>query len=159
METRIDLALVLAKPPLRALADVVLSWPEGEITIRRCAVFEKPGEPPWANLPRLPVDKDSKRVYVPLIEMQSNLRRRILDAVLDAYKKKVATTSSPGGSAQKCGATSVGPDDPTTADGSSHQGPLTAGAGDRGPAEQLGLSAGKGRRRRPNLIYSEGISE
>jgi hypothetical protein len=145
----VQLGLVNAKAPLRALADVILCWPEGEITIRRCAVFEKPGEPPWANLPRLPVDKDGKRVYMALIEMQRNLKQRVLDAVLEAYRMKVATTSSPGGSAQKCGATSVGPDDPTTADGSSHQGPLTAGAGDRGPAEQLKLSAGKGRRRRP----------
>ena len=149
METRIDLALVSAKAPLRALADVVLSWPDGEITIRRCAVFEKPGDPPWAKLPSLPVDKDGKRVYLPLIDMQSNLKRRVLDAVLEAYRTKVARTSSPGGSAQKCGATSVGPDDPTTAYGSSHQGALTAGAGDRGPAEKLRLSAGKGRRRRP----------
>jgi hypothetical protein len=151
METRIDLALVTAKAPLRALADVILSWPEGEITIRRCAVFEKPGEPPWANLPRLPVDKDGKRIYVPLIEMQRKLKQRVLDAVLDEYSKKVtrATTSSPGGAAHECGATSVGPDDPTTAYGSGHQGPLTAGAGDKGPAGELGLSAGKGRRRRP----------
>ena len=146
METRIDLALVTAKAPLRALADVILSWPEGEITIRRCAVFEKPGEPPWANLPRLPVDKDGKRIYVPLIEMQRNLKQRVLDAVLDAYRKKVicATTSSPGGAAQECGATSVGPDDPTTADGSGHQGPLTAGAGGKGSARRLGSKRREG---------------
>jgi hypothetical protein len=56
---------------------------------------------------------------------------------------------SPGGAANECGATSVGPDDPTTAYGSGHQGPLTAGAGGKGPAGPLGLSAGKGRRRRP----------
>jgi hypothetical protein len=149
-EMKIDLALVTAKAPLRALADVILSCSEGGITIRRCAVFEKPGEPPWANLPRLPVDKDGKRIYVPLIEMQRDLKKRVLDAVLDAYRKKVirATTSSPGGSAHECGATSVGPDDPTTAYGSGHQGPLTAGAGGKGPAGELGLSAGKGRRRR-----------
>jgi hypothetical protein len=151
----VELGLVNAKAPLRALADVILSWPEGEITIRRFAVFEKPGEPPWAILPRLPVDKDGKRIYVPLIEMQRNLKQRVLDAVLDAYRKKVirATTSSPGGAAQECGATSVGPDDPTTADGSGHQGPLTAGAGGKGPAGQLGLSAGKGRRRRPSRVW------
>jgi len=136
MQVRVNLALVDAKRPLRALADVVLSWPDGEITIRRCAVFEKPGEPPWANLPRLPLDKNGKRIYVPLIEMQHNLKQRVLDVVLDVYRKKVisATTSSPGGAAQECGATSVGPDDPTTAYGSGHQGPLTAGAGDKGPA-------------------------
>jgi len=149
IQINVDLANIFAKPPLKALADVKLTFPEGEITIRRCAVFEKPGEPPWAKLPSLPIDRDGKRVYVPLIEMQRNLKQGVLDAVLEAYRKKVATTSSPGGSAKKCGATSVGPDDPTTADGSSHQGPLTAGAGDRGPAEQVGLSAGKGRRRRP----------
>jgi hypothetical protein len=148
-EIKVQLATVRAKSPLCALADVIVTWPDGEITIRRCAVFEKPGEPPWAKLPSLPVDKDGKRIYLSLIEMQSNLKRRVLDAVLGAYRTKVAATSSPGGSAQQSGATSVGPDDPTTADGSSHQGALTAGAGDRGPAEQLKLGGRKGRRRRP----------
>ena len=62
IEIRVDLAVVKAKPPLRALADVTLRWDEGELTIRRCAVFEKPGEPAWASLPRLPVEKNGKRV-------------------------------------------------------------------------------------------------
>jgi hypothetical protein len=53
----VDLAIVLAKVPLRALADVTLRWSDGEITIRRCAVFEKLGAPPWANLPRLQIEK------------------------------------------------------------------------------------------------------
>ncbi len=46
-------------------------------------------------------------------------------------------TSSPGVSGHKCGAMSVGPDNPATAYGRRHQGPLTAGAGERGPAEKL----------------------
>ena len=47
METSVsvDLALVGGKPPLRALADVTLCWSEGELTLRRFAVFEKTGQP------------------------------------------------------------------------------------------------------------------
>jgi hypothetical protein len=56
-EISVSLALVQARAPLRALADVHLHWLEGEITVRRCAVFEKSGEPPWATLPRLPIEK------------------------------------------------------------------------------------------------------
>jgi len=85
----VELALVNAKPPLRALADVILRWPDGEITIRRCAVFEKPGTPPWANLPRLPIEKNGKRQFVPLIDLARELKKRVLDAVLDEYRRKI----------------------------------------------------------------------
>jgi hypothetical protein len=40
---------------------------------------------------------------------------------------------------------SVGPDNPATADGRRHQGPQTAGAGGRGPAEKLDAENGEGR--------------
>jgi hypothetical protein len=84
----VELALVNAKPPLRALADVILRWPDGEITIRRCAVFEKTGTPPWANLPRLPIDKNGKRQFVSLLDLPRELKQRVLDAVLDEYRRK-----------------------------------------------------------------------
>jgi hypothetical protein len=89
IELRIALALVKARPPLRALADVTLCVPEAEITIRRCAVFEKPGEPPWANLPRLPIDKNGEKQFVPLVDLSRELRQRVLNAVLDEYRKQV----------------------------------------------------------------------
>ena len=87
-EIKVDLALVNAKLPLRALADVVLRWSDAEITIRRCAVFEKPGAPPWANLPRLPIEKNGKRQYVPLLDLPRELKQRVLDALLDEYRRK-----------------------------------------------------------------------
>jgi hypothetical protein len=88
-EIKVDLALVNAKVPLRALADVVLRWLDGEITIRRCAVFEKSGVPAWANLPRLPVEKNGKKQFVSLIELPRDLKQRVLDAVLDEYRRKI----------------------------------------------------------------------
>lgn len=88
MEIEVNLALVNAKAPLRALADVLLRWSDGELTIRRCAVFQRPGEPPWANLPRLPIDKNGKRQFVPLIDLPRELRERVLDAVLAEYRMK-----------------------------------------------------------------------
>jgi hypothetical protein len=88
-EIKVDLALVSAKLPLRALADVVLRWSDTEITIRRCAVFEKPGAPPWANFPRLPIEKDGKRQFVPLLDLPRELKQRVLDAVLDEYRRKI----------------------------------------------------------------------
>ena len=90
METEIlvELALVSAKPPLRALADVTLRWSDGELTIRRCAVFEKPGQPPWASLPRLAIEKNGKREFVPLIDLPRELKRRVLDAVLSEYRSR-----------------------------------------------------------------------
>jgi hypothetical protein len=88
-EIHVELATVTAKPPLRALADVTLRWPEGELTIRRCAVFEKSGEPAWATLPRLPIEKYGKRHFVPLIDVPRDLRKRVLDAVLNEYRRKI----------------------------------------------------------------------
>ncbi|MGH9438241.1 MAG: hypothetical protein ACRD22_10180 [Terriglobia bacterium] len=88
VEIRVDLALVNARPPLQALADIVLRESGLEVTIRRCAVFEKPGEPPWANLPRLPVEKNGKRQFVSLIDLPHELKQRVLDALLAEYRTK-----------------------------------------------------------------------
>ena len=87
-EIKVELSLVVAKPPLKALADVNLSWDRNEITIRRCAVFEKPDAPPWANLPRLPIEKHGKRTYVSLIDLPRELKQRVLDAVLCEYTRQ-----------------------------------------------------------------------
>jgi hypothetical protein len=114
IEITIDCACVNAKPPLRALADVTLRFAEGELTIRRCAVFEKSGAPPWASLPRLPIEKNGKRNYAPLIDLPRDLKQRVLDAVLEEYRKKKDARSNefPWRPRAKEGATSVGPDDP-----------------------------------------------
>lgn len=87
-EIIVNLAMVAARTPLRALADVALHNPDGEITIRRCAVFQKPGEPPWANLPRLQIEKNGNKQFVPLVDLSRDLKKRVLDAVLDEYQKK-----------------------------------------------------------------------
>jgi hypothetical protein len=84
----IEMAIVSAKPPLKALADVKLTWANGEMTIRRCAVFEKSGAPAWATLPRLPIERNGKREYVPLIDMPRELKMRILDALLEEYARR-----------------------------------------------------------------------
>jgi hypothetical protein len=88
LEIFVDLALVRARAPLRALVDVRLLWSDGEITIRRCAVFEKAGAPPWANLPRLPVEKNGSRHFVSLLDLPRELKLRVLDAVLDEYRRR-----------------------------------------------------------------------
>jgi hypothetical protein len=88
IELSVDLALVRAKAPLKALADVLLRWSDGELTIRRCAVFQKPGEPPWANLPRLRIDKNGRKQFVSLIDFPRELKQQILNAVLSEYRRK-----------------------------------------------------------------------
>lgn len=89
MKTKIavDLAVVDCKPPLRALADVTLRWSDGELTLRRFAVFEKPGQPAWASVPRLQVEKNGRKAYVPLLDLPSGLKRRVLEAVLEEYRR------------------------------------------------------------------------
>ena len=84
----VRLALVDAKTPLKALADISFNWAGERITICRCAVFEKPGEPPWANLPRLSVGMTDKRRYVQLIELSRALKHRALTALLEEYRRK-----------------------------------------------------------------------
>jgi hypothetical protein len=85
VEFRINLANVSAKPPLRALADVTLQFSEGEVRIRRCAVFEKSGEPPWATLPRIPIEKNGKKIFVPMIELGRELQQSVLKSILQRY--------------------------------------------------------------------------
>lgn len=84
---RVELALVNAKPPLRALADVILLWAEEELTIRRCAVFKKSGEPPWVSLPSLPIEKNGRKTYLPLVELPRELKQRVFEAVMAEYEK------------------------------------------------------------------------
>jgi hypothetical protein len=89
IEIKVDLSIVNAKPPLRALADVTLHFEDGLITLRRCTVFHKEGQPPWANLPSFPVEKNGKRVYVLLVELPRDLKKKVLEALLDQYRKVV----------------------------------------------------------------------
>jgi hypothetical protein len=145
-ELKIDLAIVNAKPPLRALADVTLRWMDDAITIRRCAVFEKPGAPPWANLPRLPVEKHGSRIYVPLIELPQDLKQRVLDALLDEYRKRsnAPVTTSPGVSGPQSGRCPG----LTTRDSVRQETPGAPLPGLEVKATEK-LSTGRGRRRRP----------
>jgi hypothetical protein len=91
IEIKVSLAKVNTKPPLRALADVSLRNVDGEITIRRCAVFEKPGTPPWANLPPLTIQKNGSRQFVLLIDLSPKLKKQVLDKLLAEYRSKVST--------------------------------------------------------------------
>lgn len=90
METqiRVELAHVNASPPLRALCDVTLAWHGGEVTIRRCAVFEKRGEPSWASFPRLPIQRGGQKTLATIIDLPAELRKRIFAAILDEYRRK-----------------------------------------------------------------------
>ena len=85
---KVDLALVQAKLPLRGLADVMLQWNGEELRIRRCAVFEKEGHPPWASLPRLPIEKNGTKTYAPLIDLPRELKQRVLQEILTAYGRQ-----------------------------------------------------------------------
>ena len=89
METQINVSLAIlnARPPLKALADVTFLWPEGQLTVRRFAVFEREGEPPWASVPRLQVERNGKKEYIPLLDLPGDLKRRTLDAVLAEYRR------------------------------------------------------------------------
>ena len=89
IEITVNLAIVNARAPLRALADVTVRGADIQVTIRRCAVFQKSGEPPWANLPRLSVEKNGTKQFVPLIDFPRELRERVLDSVLVEYRRKL----------------------------------------------------------------------
>jgi hypothetical protein len=88
IEFKINLALVTSQPPLKALADVTLQFSDGQVTIRRCAVFENDGRPPWSNLPRLLLQKNGRKHFAPLIELPSELRQRVLKAILAEYRNR-----------------------------------------------------------------------
>ena len=77
---------------------------DGKLTIRRCAVFQKSGEPPWTSLPRIPIEKNGKKQYVLLLDLPRALKQRVLQAVLEEYRRVVAARlkSSPGVSGHKC---------------------------------------------------------
>jgi hypothetical protein len=88
VEITVDLAMVNARAPLRALADVSVRDSNLLVTIRRCAVFQRSDGPPWANLPGLLIEKDGKKQFVSLIELPRELKSRVLTAVLAEYGRK-----------------------------------------------------------------------
>jgi len=83
----VNLVRVKAKPPLRALADVLLSFDKDHVVFRRCAVFERPGQQAWVTFPRLTLEKDGKKLGVELIRLSCELKRQVVSAVLDEYRK------------------------------------------------------------------------
>ena len=89
MQIRVQLARINASPPLRKhCLNVTLLWQGGEVTIRRCAVFEKRGEPPWVSFPRLPIQRDGQNAFATIIDLPAELRKRVFAAVLDEYRRK-----------------------------------------------------------------------
>jgi hypothetical protein len=83
----VNLVRVKAKPPLRALADVLLSFDKDHVVFRRCAVFERHGQQAWVTFPRLTLEKDGKKVSVELVRLSCELKRQIVSAILEEYRK------------------------------------------------------------------------
>jgi hypothetical protein len=90
VEIEVKLGLVNAKPPLKALADVLLRCGHAEITIRRCAVFQRGSETAWTSLPRLPIEKLGKKQFLELIDLPPKLKQEVSRAILTAYEKSNA---------------------------------------------------------------------
>jgi hypothetical protein len=88
VEITVNLSIVNARPPLRALADVTVRSSNLEFVIHRCAVFQKSIGPPWANFPRLPVERDGKKEFVSLIDLPRELTAHVLDRLLAEYRRK-----------------------------------------------------------------------
>lgn len=84
-EIKIELKLVSARAPLKALADVTLTFGNAHVTIRRCPVFEKSGAPPWASLPQLSIQANGRAYLAPIVELGRDLRRLVLKAILESY--------------------------------------------------------------------------
>ena len=59
-----------------------------ELKIRRCAVFERAGQPAWATLPHLAVEKNGSKQFLPLVEMKGDAKKRVLETILDEYRRK-----------------------------------------------------------------------
>jgi hypothetical protein len=87
-QIKIEMTLVSARPPLRALADVTLKILDEQIVLKRCPIFQKDGQPPWASLPSFPLEKNGKRTYVVPIELLGELKKRVLDELIVEYQKK-----------------------------------------------------------------------
>jgi hypothetical protein len=148
IEIKIDLARINAKPPLRALADVTLTFSEGEVTLRRCAIFQKDGQPPWANLPSFPIEKNGKRAYAVFIDLPHELKKKVTSALLEEYARKVdlfppqVPLASRATSAGSVG----GPDNPRQRTAGDARGPHLPGLDVEVP---LRAECWEGRRRRP----------
>jgi DNA-binding cell septation regulator SpoVG len=78
---------IMERGQLKAFADVTLTTPHVEITLRGFRVVQKDEQPAWVALPSSSYTKDGKIVNSPLLEVSRNLKRQITDAVLAEYHK------------------------------------------------------------------------
>jgi hypothetical protein len=69
---------------LKAIADLILIFPNGQLIVKGFFVFEQPGKPAWVGFPQKSGKTPGK--YFPVIEADGELHGEIAAAVLDAYK-------------------------------------------------------------------------
>lgn len=79
---------------LKAFADVTISSPLGEITVKSFRVIQKDEQAPWVGFPTSSyTNKDGRTVNNQIIETSKVLKRKLTDLILAEYKH--ATEGTP----------------------------------------------------------------
>jgi DNA-binding cell septation regulator SpoVG len=70
---------------LRAFADVTITAPVGDITIKGFRVVCEDGKQPWVGMPQSTYTKDGELVKRPVLEMSPRVKRQLAAAVLAEF--------------------------------------------------------------------------
>jgi DNA-binding cell septation regulator SpoVG len=67
----------------KAYADVLLSFPDGELRLIGFGIVEQPGKSPWVGFP----ENHGQNKYFPVVEAEGRIRDAIIKAILSAYRE------------------------------------------------------------------------
>ena len=73
-----------AKPgSTKGYADVVLSFPDGELRLIGFGIIKQPGKSVWIGFP----ENHGQNKYFPVVEAKGRIRDAIIKAILAVYRK------------------------------------------------------------------------
>jgi DNA-binding cell septation regulator SpoVG len=83
----VELRTVENMGKLKAFADVIVTTELGDIVIKSFRVVQDEGKEPWVGFPQIPIQKNGKIVYLPLLEISRGLKHSLQEMILEEYKK------------------------------------------------------------------------
>ena len=81
-EIRVLKVKKIEKGALQAFVDVEI----GEVHIKGFRVVQQPGQSAWVSVPQTEQVKNGTKRYFSLIELPNDLKRKVQDVVLEAWK-------------------------------------------------------------------------
>ncbi len=82
-----ELKLLEGTSSIKALADLTVGLPSGDLTIRGLRVIHQPSKEAWVAFPQSSYVKDGKQINKDILILSRSLRKEVCDLVLTEYER------------------------------------------------------------------------